>query len=171
MYAALQASLAAVFTTVAFAMDLHRQKISNYWILAGWILGICLQIIYDGWTGAGSFFIGAGVPVLWLFVLFYFRMLGPGDIKLLSVLGGLLGYRAAICLIIFSFFFGGILSLGLLITSGTMRFRFRYFAEYFKTYFKTREHTPYYRLGEQAENIHFTLPILLGVFLYVGGAC
>lgn len=167
----MRALLAAVLVTVAFAMDLHRQKISNIWILTGWVLGFGLQAAYNGWMGAAGFFVGAAVPILWLFPLFYFRMLGPGDIKLLSVLGGLLGYHAVIRLTIFSFFFGGILALGLLITSGMFGFRFRYFANYFRNYLKDRKHRPYYKTGGRAENFHFTLPILLGVFLYVGGIC
>ncbi len=166
-----QAVSAAVLATVAFAMDLRRQKIANIWILSGWIWGCSVQILFYGQAGAVQFFSGAGTPVLWLFFLFYFRMLGPGDIKLLSVLGGLLGYRAVIYLIVLSFFFGGILSLGLLIASGTLMFRFRYFVNYFRMYLKDQKRMPYYQTGRQAENFHFTLPILLALFLYVGGVC
>lgn len=167
----LELFLSVILTTAAFAADLRKQKIPNIWILTGWILGSGLQMLYNGWTGVLKFFIGAGAPILWLFPLFHFRMLGPGDIKLLSVLGGLLGYCAVGRLTIISFFLGGILSLGLLINSGTMEFRFRYFANYFRMYLKDQKHRPYYKVGAQAENFHFTLPILLGVFLYVGGVC
>lgn len=162
---------AAVLATVAFAMDLRWHKISNIWIGMGWLWGSSVQLLFYGGAGAAQFFAGAGIPVLWLFFLFYFRMLGPGDIKLLSVLGGMLGYRAGIYLIIFSFLIGGILSLGLLITSGMIQFRFRYFADYFRTYLKDQKRMPYYKTGRQAENFHFTLPVLLAVFLYVGGCC
>ena len=112
---------------------------------------------------------GAAVPVLGLFPLFLVRMLGPGDIKILSVLGGLLGCGDVVHLIIISFLLGGVLSLGLLVSCGMLASRIRHFADYLKTYLKDRKPRPYYRTGEQAENIHFTLPILLGVFLYVGG--
>lgn len=61
--------------------------------------------------------------------------------------------------------------MGLLITSGTLLSRFRHFADHFKTYVRERRLRPYYRTGDHAENIHFTLPIVLGVFLYVGGVC
>ncbi len=162
---------AAVFATAAFAMDLRRQKIANLWILTGWVWGLGLQYAAEEWGGVLQFFIGAGIPVLCLFLLFYFRMLGAGDIKLLSVLGGLLGGQAALRLLLLSFFFGGVLSLGLLISSGTLVFRLRYFADYFRTYVKSRERRPYRQTGERAEHFHFTLPVLLGVFVYVGGIC
>lgn len=162
---------AAIFATMAFAMDLHRQKVANVWILAGWVWGLYLQYAAMEWGGILPFFIGSSIPIFCLFPLFYFRMLGAGDIKLLSVLGGLLGGRAVLRLIFLSFFFGGILSLGLLVSSGTLIFRLRYFADYFKIYVKSRERRPYRQIGEREENFHFTLPVLLGVFLYVGGIC
>ncbi|MCI9546233.1 MAG: peptidase A24 [Lachnospiraceae bacterium] len=160
---------AAILVSVAFGMDLHRHMVSNVWILFGWVWGLSVQYIMHGWGGVAQFLIGAVIPILWLFPLFYFRMLGPGDIKLLSVLGGLLESRAVIQLIILSFFLGGILSLGILIVSGTFLFRLRYFVDYFRECIKSKERRPYYKTGQQEENIHFTLPILLGVFLYVGG--
>lgn len=162
---------AAIFATAAFAMDLHRQKVANVWIMAGWIWGWCLQYAAREWDGVLQFFAGSSIPIVCLFPLFYFRMLGAGDIKLLSVLGGLLGARAAFHLMFLSFFFGGILSLGLLVSSGTLMVRLRYFADYFRIYVKNRERRPYRQTGEQAENFHFTLPVLLGVFLYIGGIC
>lgn len=160
---------AAVFSTAAFAMDLRSQKVANAWILAGWVWGWLLQYAAEGWSGIWQFFLGAGTPIFCLFALFYFRMLGAGDIKLLSVLGGLLGGQAALRLIILSFFFGGILSLGLLVSGKTLLLRLRYFTDYFKTYVENRERRPYRKTGERAEHFHFTLPVLLGVFLYVGG--
>lgn len=160
---------AAVLATGAFVLDLHRQKVPNIWILIGWAWGLSYQYGVRGWSGVFGFFVGAAVPVLGLFPLFLFRMLGPGDIKILSVLGGLLGCGDVVHLIIISFLLGGVLSLGLLVSCGMLASRIRYFAVYLKTYLKDRKPRPYYRTGEQAENIHFTLPILLGVFLYVGG--
>lgn len=164
-------SSAAILATAAFAADLRWQRVPNIWILSGWVWGLFCQYSADGWGGAAYFFTGAAVPVICLFPLFRFRMLGPGDIKLLSVLGGLLGRQAVVYLIFISFFLGGVLSLGLLITSGTLLFRFRHLADHFKTYVKERRPRPYYRTGDRAENIHFTLPIVLALFLYVGGIC
>ena len=43
-----QAVSAAVLATVAFAMDLRRQKIANIWILSGWIWGCSVQILFYG---------------------------------------------------------------------------------------------------------------------------
>ncbi len=162
---------AAFLASAAFAMDLHSHKVSNRWIALGWIWGMWLQYALGGLGGVGRFFAGAAVPIFLLFPLFYFRMLGPGDIKLLSVLGGLLGHGEIIRLILLSFFLGGALSLGILIVTGTIMFRLRYFVDYFRACIKNRERRPYYKTGQQAENIHFTLPILLSLFLYVGGIC
>lgn len=162
---------AAFLASVAFAMDLRSHKVSNTWIALGWIWGMCLRYAAGGWSGVAVFLAGAATPIFLLFPLFYFRMLGPGDIKLLSVLGGLLGSGEIIRLILLSFFLGGALSLGILIVTGTLLFRLQYFVNYFRVCIKNRERRPYYKTGQQAENIHFTLPVLLSLFLYVGGIC
>lgn len=169
MYGSVRLCSAAILATVAFAEDLYCQKVPNAWIFAGWLWGLGIQGAAGGLCGIARFLAGAGTPIFWLFPLFYFRMLGPGDIKLLSALGGFLGFHAVARLMVLSFFLGGILSLGILTIHGMLWSRLRYFANYFRMYIQDRKRRAYYKPGDRAENLHFTLPILLGVFLYVGG--
>ena len=58
---------AAIFATAAFAMDLHRQKVANVWIMAGWIWGWCLQYAAREWDGVLQFFAGSSIPIVCLF--------------------------------------------------------------------------------------------------------
>ena len=165
----MQAIFALGISTIAAFMDLRQGKVKNGWILFAWSTGVIYQMLTQGWIGIWQFLYSSMIPMLLLFPLFCFRMLGPGDIKLLSALGGIMGLGPIFHCIFISFFLGGIISLGILLSSGTLYFRLRHFAAYTHNILKTKQITPYYEPGSQPENIHFTIPILLGVILYAGG--
>lgn len=150
-------------------LDVLTEKVDNRYILCGWILGLGFQLGYGQEQGFWNFLGGAILPVVMLFGLFWFRMLGPGDIKLFSVLGGLMGTEAILYCMFYSFLFGAILSLAFLIACGNAAQRILYFSNYISTMIQTKKKIPYYLPGKQLENIHFTVPVLMGVMLYAGG--
>ena len=76
------------YLAVAMIMDLKTRCVKNWWIITGFVISIAFSIFAK--KGISSFFVGIFFPVPLL--LFYkFRMIGAGDIKLLSVLGSILG--------------------------------------------------------------------------------
>ena len=158
-----------VFTTVAVCMDLSREKIDNRWIAFGWLIGFSYQLIVHGLRGIGIFFLGAAVPILLLYLLCWFRMMGAGDIKLLSVLGGFMGPVSAAACVGVSLAFGAVFSLGMIILCGNLMSRLRYFTTYFTRLAATKQVVPYMQKGRRMENIHFSIPILMGVLIFVGG--
>ncbi|MGI6069545.1 MAG: prepilin peptidase [Blautia sp.] len=161
--------LALFLAIAAVCMDLVSEKIDNRLILCGWLLGLGYQLGTSQLQGLMEFLAGAVLPVFLLAVLFWFRMLGPGDIKLLSVLGGLLGSQAVLFCIFYSFLFGAILSAAFLVACGNLVQRLNYFSHYIYNYIQTKKRVPYYLPGSRLENIHFTVPVLMGVMLYAGG--
>lgn len=165
MFATLFSLTAAV---VSVAMDLRTGKVRNWWICILWFVGM-LYGMFQGWRGVGHFLMGSIFPMICLFPLFRFRMLGPGDIKLFSALGGVMGAESIGICIFVSFLCGGILSLGILLLYGELFSRLRHFADYIQISMNQRKILPYYTLGNQWENIHFTVPILMGVIMYAGG--
>lgn len=165
----LQVCLILLLSAGALAMDLLWERIWNPWIWLGWGTGILYQVLLYGYRGILTFLSGGLLPILLLYPLFYFRMLGAGDVKLLSVLGGLLGVRGILPGLAWSFLWGGILSGAFLISCGNARERMAYLGQYLRDYLKTGEKKPYCRRGSRPENIHFTVPILLGMLMYAGG--
>ncbi|MFQ7550610.1 MAG: prepilin peptidase [Blautia marasmi] len=109
------------------------------------------------------------MPLLLLYPLFCFRMMGAGDIKLMAVLGGILGVSGILKGMFCAFILGAVLSLAFLISCGNLRERFSYFFHYLKVCKEEHCPVPYGKQGAQAENLHFTVPILLGIMLYAGG--
>lgn len=150
-------------------MDIYQMKIKNSWILLSLSIGIFYRFCIDGWCGGFLFFSGAVVPLGVLGWMFYFRMLGAGDIKLFCVLGGIMGASDILHCIWIAFLIGAVLSAGIFLTCGGFLQRLAYLADYLKDFIRTRQRKPYYHKGMTVENIHFTVPIFMSVMLYVGG--
>ena len=165
-------SLAAVF------MDLAYEKVDNQLIVFGLVLGVGYQFYVYGIRGLVIFLIGIVLPFITLYLLFFFRMLGSGDIKLLSVLGGFIGPFSILKCIFMSLILGAVLSIGVLCICGNWAARFQYFADYVQQLLVLRKTKgfwvngtvfPYYRKGKRMENIPFTVPIFMSMVLYAGG--
>lgn len=165
----MEACLAMMTAGTAAVMDLRSMRVDNGWILFSLIMGLSLRILKYGLSGVGMFLAGAVFPFVLLAGLFYFRMLGPGDIKLLCALGGIMGIHDIGKCILISFLLGAVISLAILISVGGFRRRIRFLIGYFQDYFHTGVLKPYYRRGAALENFHFTVPVFLSVMLYAGG--
>ena len=76
---------------VSVIMDLYSMKVKNSWILCSLLAGAGHCFWKSGFAGLIRFVPGALVPLAILGWMFYFRMLGPGDIKVFCALGGIMG--------------------------------------------------------------------------------
>ena len=129
--------LLLTITGVAVLMDLYQMKIKNSWILFSMLIGFGYDLWRGGWNGTAFFISGTGIPLVVLGWLFYFRMLGSGDIKLFCVLGGIMGPVHILWCIWYAFLTGGLLSLAILILCGGFSQRIQYLVKYMKTYIRT----------------------------------
>ncbi len=89
--------------------DLLDYKISNRLILLGMIFGFGYRFYQEGIMAIVFFPIDFILPILLLFLLFSFRVLGAGDIKVFAVLSGIYGLQITLVLIILSFLYSSIL--------------------------------------------------------------
>jgi prepilin peptidase CpaA len=154
--------------TAAF-FDLRCGKIPNGLIMLGLAAGLLFRLFYWGVLGGILFFGGIGVPILLLGPLFYFRMIGAGDIKLLAVLGGFLGGTGIGKCLLGSLFFGGFWSLVLMIFRKNLKARLNYFFCYTSAYLTTGIWRPYRNKGQKKGEFPFSVSVFLSVLCYVGG--
>ena len=145
------------FSGIAMCMDFLMERVVNGFIVVFFLTGFFWQMGANGIAGTLSGGLGLLLPCVLLFPLFYFRMLGAGDIKLFSGLGIFLGVTAVFKLILCSLFLGN------------FKERFSYFFNYVYEYSQSRVLCAYRKKGSRPENFHFTVPIFLSVMLYVGG--
>ena len=120
-----------VLTGVAAVLcDLDKGKIPNGLILLALAAGFGWQVSMYGAAGVLHFLGGMMLPVLLLGGLFYFRMMGAGDIKLCCALGGVMGLGAIWKCILFSFLAGACIAAVLLIFNHNFCERILYFIKY-----------------------------------------
>lgn len=151
----------------ALLLDLQSEKIPNDLICLAWAAAVFR--LFRGRIGIGDLLGGIFLPIICLLPLFWFRMLGAGDIKLFSALGGIMGITEIFRLMVCSFLLGTLLALGFLLTCGNLRERMGYFVTYCCSWSGTGKRQPYRKNGMEPENFHFTVPIFVGAVLYVGG--
>lgn len=167
MYLTLSVSLISV------CFDLFTGKIKNYWILISYGLGLLWSVNTYGSKGFLLWFLGGLLPLALLLPLFHFRMIGAGDIKLLSALGGMLGTVKITKCILYSFILGAIISIGVFFICGNFKERMLYLMTYVKAYMEKGEDKPYSKVEKggkmRMEQIHFTVPIFLALLLILGG--
>lgn len=151
-------------------MDIRTRKISNRLILSGWILGCIRNFSEYGWKGSIYFLIQISLPVLVFYLLFLMRAFGAGDIKLFSVIGSCIGLKGFIKVVMFSFVAGAVSSLFVLIRNRNSYERIAYFFSYFKAALCTKSITKYdYESDGKQNYIHFSIAILTGFLMYLGG--
>ena len=164
------ASLFSLFVIAAGAgwTDLRSGKVKNGCILLGLILGIVLR----GWR----FFPGAFPFALAGFFLFRFRMMGAGDGKLASLIGGYLGIWQGICAVGLGLLFASLWAVWKLAGAGEGRAgcaaRFFRLFRYVKTVMRTGQIEPYVEFEQMSrqEKIPLGACLAAGVFVY-GAIC
>lgn len=165
----MQMLLLVHLTGAAVYYDLRYKRIPNGFIVTGLLLGFFYQVSHFQWRGLINYGAGVVLPVLILGILFYFRMMGAGDIKLLSVIGGFLGPKSGLRCILYTFLFGSVLSVILLIKRRNLFSRFLYFKMYLFQYLNSKQWSPYMQLRDSDSDFCFTVPVFLSLLCFLGG--
>ena len=153
----------------AVLTDLRGRVIPNDLIVTGLVCGLAGQSFTAGIRGVTDWFGGAVLPLLILGILFYFRMMGAGDIKLLCMIGGFLGPRYSLQCIFYSILCGGAVSAVLIIKRNNLYSRLFYFKTYVELLLKTKQWSPYLCKEDQDSFFCFSIPVLMGLFCTLGG--
>lgn len=162
-------SIVTVIGVLASGFDLFTDKIPNWLIVGGLVIGLGYEWEIMGSIGILFWLVGVSVPLVLLFTLFLFRALGAGDIKLLCVFGGFLGGKAILGCIVAAFLAGAMMAVIVMMMNRNFLKRLRYLLEYIYELLRTRKWKPYYVKGKKNNTIHFSIPVTVSVLLYLGG--
>lgn len=135
------------FLVMAVMEDFREMKISNRLIASGLVFGLAARIMGEGSAGVVHFLVNISIPVILLFLLFQMRVLGAGDIKIFSVVGGFLTVVQLLHVMVVAFFAAGMIGVAKLV--------------YLK---KTTG-----RFGNGRTLIHFSTAVLIAYFIVVWG--
>jgi len=144
--------------------DIKSRKVSNIWILAGAVSGI--------WFRGMEFLYGSLLVLVVSYWLYYVRMMGAADLKIMALICGYLGMKQgirAIALGILVSAAGSLLYLGF---SGKLNMiwqRLFYLIAWFRHTIQTKERTAYCQAGMAGEAISVPLGgyLCAGTMLYL----
>jgi peptidase A24A, prepilin type IV len=138
--------------------DVRYKKVYNIWLLFWFLAGICI---------CGIKFLP---PVLLtsaaLFIFHVLRMIGAGDIKLISLMFAYLGFKNGCIVVAAGMTLGAVYAFYKLYTSGILFERLLYFWKYTINTLKNNSVTKYYDCKKDSPNLVMPLsPFLLAGFL------
>ncbi|MCR8657859.1 A24 family peptidase [Paenibacillus endoradicis] len=133
--------LAILIVIIAFYFDVTSLKIPNWICLSSLLFGYSFCMYQEGWLGGWWVTIAVLVGFIPMWLIYLFKGIGAGDVKLFASLAALIGVKPIIELMILSFLFGGVISI-LFIGYRTLlkiNHRFRY---YYSNYIVEAQSTP-----------------------------
>lgn len=178
MFIFVNSGLLLVILMVGAGYDIREQRIPNWWCLLGCLCGLCLTW---GTAPVGQ----KAVPLIlygirlftavavW-FPLFRLRMIGAGDVKLMALILGFLGFKTGANVILYGFFIGAVLAFLKMLVCRNLHQRLRYCFAYFRRLFLTGERMPYYEASRDGRTVVIPLGFCLMAgyvmsLLYYGG--
>ena len=167
--------LCLVILSVAAVCDVYRGRIPREVTCFGMLVSQ-MWVLYHSSAREGliSLISSAGL-VLILYPLFMTGTIGAGDIKLLMILPAYMSFSKALCSIFCSFVAGALIGLVRMVTGHTLIKRLRVMKSYIEEYLITAKPAVYDIPPSDAggmlkdHQIHFTIPILIGTVINLGG--
>lgn len=103
--------LLLVFAAACATTDLRGRRIPNWLTVAGALAGFGYHTWRAGWEGLGFAGAGFGAAFGIYAVLFLFRGMGAGDLKMMAAMGALIGWSNWLLLFALSAVIGGLVAL------------------------------------------------------------
>jgi len=113
------------FAVLMAGVDIKSRRIPNYLTMTTALSGLTAQGICYGLSGLTNGVIGLLLGFGLLFLPYYFKGMGAGDVKALAALGAWLGPRSTFFLFIYMGLAGGILAVAFLWRRGLLGQKFR----------------------------------------------
>jgi len=158
----LQSAVLGILLLAAAFCDMKKRKIPNALVLIGWSFSLLFHLLHGGPEGIFKSAVTVLVILATGFLLFLIRVVGAGDIKLCSVIGGIQGMAPCVHILAVSVFLAGVWSFAKLIKKRMFAERFRYAWSYFTAGGAGRK--PYYDKNRDGTEC----TILLAPFLAAG---
>ena len=99
--------ICAIYLCISFYTDVTGSKIPNLLTVPIAILGLGLHTVTSGWDGFLYAVYGAGAGFAILFVLYLFKAVGAGDVKLFAALGAVTGLQFTMQSLMYSVLYAG----------------------------------------------------------------
>lgn len=105
----------AILLLIASYFDIKTSKIPNWLTMSGIAVGLLLHLIQNGVAGLSFSAIGLLVGGGVFMILYFFRALGAGDVKLFAAIGALVGTEFVLYSMMYSIVYAGVIGLIILL--------------------------------------------------------
>ncbi|HEY0563817.1 MAG TPA: prepilin peptidase [Methylophilus sp.] len=102
----------------AVVTDITARKIPNLLIVFGLVASLVCQLVLPDGIGFREWLLAVLLGLLCFLPLYLLRAMAAGDVKLMAVVGGFVGYPLVISAALYSFVAGGVMALVMVLLSG-----------------------------------------------------
>lgn len=155
---------------VAVIQDLQSMKISNRLILTGLVLALMFGILSGRTSQILYILMNIFFPVIMLYLLYLAGVLGAGDIKLFSVIGGFTDFHTLKRCMLAAFAAAAVISAGKLVHDRSLKSSLTRAFLYVRGLTEGNLYS-YRRVREEDHLMHFSVAILIGLLIARAGCC
>ena len=159
--------VALLILTVAAACDYYTKKIPNLIIVSGYGIAFTTMIVINGYYDFYIYLIRALWPILALFIFYFLKALGAGDIKLFSVISIFCPTEFLIRFIICSFIIGALYGLIRMIINRELSVKLINVANHVLECMNKKE-VSHYTPTSESSYICFSICMLFGFLVNLG---
>lgn len=107
------------YLLIALYLDVRHSRLPNWFTLSGMVFGLMFHMIISGVSGLVFSMLGLLAAGLIFLILYLFRAMGAGDVKLFAAIGAIVGVELVLYLMMYSIIFGGIIGIFILLFTRT----------------------------------------------------
>lgn len=155
---------------VAVIQDFRYMKISNRLILVGLFFSLVFGIFLGGIPRIFYILLNISFPVVTLYLLYLLGILGAGDIKLFSVIGGLTNFKTLTGCMLAAFVAGAVIAVGIMLCNRNLQFSLFKAQLFLKEVLQGKLSSYRKTMAEEQNLMHFSLAILIGLLVVRGYA-
>lgn len=115
------AAITAILVLVACITDIRERRIPNLLVLTGLVLGLAYHLYISQLPGLLDWTLGLLAGMAFLIIPYILGGMGAGDVKLLGMVGAIMGLEFVIFNFLFMALWGGLGALLVLYRSGRLR--------------------------------------------------
>ncbi|MCT4685995.1 A24 family peptidase [Vallitalea sp.] len=154
--------LVCILLILVIYTDTKNYAVKNSAILFFAAAGLIVNCVELGFTGLVNWLMGISLPILVLFVLFIVRMLGAGDIKLIGVIGGLLGLDFLMKSSLYMLIAAGFMSLVKMVVERNLIIRLKHFFNFVHNIINNKQIGIYDELNKEDKSHVIRLSYAIG---------
>ena len=156
-----------VILAAAVVQDFMYMKISNRLILMGVLFSLAFGFMTGGFTQVLYVLANISFPVVVLYLLYLLGVLGAGDVKLFSIIGGFTNFKLLTGCMFYSFVAAAVIAVGKMLYNRNLRISVFKAGIFFQSIPREGIVSYHREWAERRNLMHFSVPILIGYMMAV----